>query len=385
MKSPSRTLQNAVLLYSIGFIITAIFFIVHFSSREHIHSTYHLVTQDYVYSSRCSSPYPLSYTNRLYKPLKEYNKVQLIFYRKMKMSLAVEVCQNNGWILSKTIHSRQELQSQLDNQNVFSIVFTSSKELSNRHMNSLLNQTNVLVSAIPNAYLFTGAKREQYITFQRYLNRHKCSINELKFMPVSFLMDSVKECEGFYKYMRLNRDSAVWVLKKSQGYGGDGVTVMSNRTAIKLVFDTCPSRQQYIMQEYLQDMLLLNGRKFDIRALFLIANTKPYMLFYHDGYLRVVMSQFYETGGREVHLTNTHVQSMQPNFSPNDHFWSFKKLQSHLDVHYPDNEQYVQSYLIPYIKKVGIFIVKAGTIMDTMSIMLSFFHLRERINEWWDT
>lgn len=362
MKSSFLVLRNAIILYSIGFTVSAILFIVHYSSRDHIHTSRHM---SYVYTGKCDDPYPLSYTMSLYKPLDEYKKIQFIFYKKTKMAIAVDICQRNGWALRKTVHTREELKSQLQRKNFFSIVFTSSKELSNPYTNKLLNRTNVLVSALPNAYLFSGAKREQYITFQRYLKRYECSIHELKFMPASFLMDIARECKAFFKYMRLNRDFSEWVLKKSHGYGGDGVTIMSNKTAIKHMFNSCPSNGQYIMQEYIRDIILLNGRKFDIRALFVIANSRPYMLFYHEGYLRVVIKQFYQSGGREVHLTNTHVQSQQPNFDPNDHFWSFKKLQSYLDIHYPENDEYVISHLIPYIKKVAKFIVKSGKTIHT--------------------
>lgn len=347
-----NSLRNAAVLYLVFASTVTIIVIIQHSSSSYIHFTR-------IYSSLCTNTYPVSYTKRLYHPLDIYEQVQLIFYKKMKMAIAVEVCHKNGWILRKTAHSRQELYSLLK-ENVFSIIFTSSKELSSPFMVALLNKSNVLVTGIPNAYLFTGAKREQYVTFQRFLNKYECSINSLKFMPTSFLMDNVRQCKEFHKHLRLNKDSQVWVLKKSQGFGGDGVKVISNMTTIKHMFDTCPSTHQYIMQEYLQNILLLNGRKFDVRALVLIANTRPYMLFYHKGYLRVIMNQFNLKGSRDVHLTNTHVQSVQPNFDPDDHFWSFSKFQSYLDIHHPDNEGYVSTNLVPHIKRVATFILKSG-------------------------
>lgn len=309
--------------------------------------------------------YPVTYTKKLYRSLNSYDKIQLVFYRKMKMAVAVEVCRKNDYIIRKTAHTLPELQTYLQDSNTFTIVFTSSKELSSPLLGPLLNKSNVLATGIPNMYLFTGAKREQYLIYQRLLNNYQCSINDIQFMPISFLMDKEQQCKDFHLYMRLNENSRTWVLKKSQGYGGDGITVISNTTLIKHMFDTCPSDHQYILQEYLHDMLLLNGRKFDIRALVLIANSRPYMLFYHKGYLRVVMNQFNSQGGRGVHLTNTHVQSMQPNFDPDKHFWSFEKFQSYLDLHHPDADRYVSTHLEPHIKNIAIFILKAGMNIHT--------------------
>jgi hypothetical protein len=277
----------------------------------------------------------------------------------MKMSVVVEVCHKNNWMVRRTIHTQDQLESLL-NKNIFLILFTSSKELSSSSMKHFTNGSNVLAAGIPFAYTFTGAKREQFTIFQSYLNQHDCSIESLKFMPMTFLMDDLHQCKSFHNLLESRGHSPEWVLKKSKGYGGDGISVITNTTILEHMFHTCPSDSQLILQEYIHNLLLLNERKFDIRALIVIASTRPYMVFYHEGYLRVVIKPFDQTGNREIHLTNTHVQSMQPGFKANDHFWSFSKFQSYLNEHHPDNEDFVKNRLIPYIKTVGTFILKAG-------------------------
>ena len=65
------------------------------------------------------------------------------------------------------------------------------------------------------------------------------------------------------------------------------------------------------MQECIHNLLLLEGCKFDIRAFILLANTQPYMLFHHDGYLRVSLKAYHPKGTIDAHLTNTCIQSEQ--------------------------------------------------------------------------
>ena len=116
------------------------------------------------------------------------------------------------------------------------------------------------------------------------------------------------------------------------------------------------------MQEYITDALLLDGRKFDIRVFVLISGTKPYMMFYHNGYLRVAIQPFDINGPMENHLTNTHIQSRQKDYQPDSHFWSFERFQSYLDDHYRDNDKFVNRKLIPYVEALGVLIINSGVL-----------------------
>ena len=374
MKRLLQSLQYSIAVYAVLITVLAIFFILHHTSTEFIHLSHTDDSNLYINlpleDQKQQCDYPMSYRKPLYHSLQEYTQVQLIFFRKMKMAVAVEVCHKRGWMVRRTAHTIEELHQLLNHKNIFSILFTSSKELSSPLLEQYTNNSHVLTAGIPNAYLFTGTKKEQYITFQQFLSQYHCSIEQINFMPSSFLMDDDNQCNSFLRHLKQKSHLQMWVLKKSQGFGGDGITVISNITLLQNMFSTCPSNQQYIMQQYIQNMLLLNGRKFDIRAIVVIANTNPYMVFYHEGYLRVVMSQFDSKGGREVHLTNTHVQSMQANFNPDDHFWSFSRFQSYLDKHYPDNDNFVMTKLVPHIQKVSVFILKAGKAHITNMIIL---------------
>ena len=56
---------------------------------------------------------------------------------------------------------------------------------------------------------------------------------------------------------------------------------------------------------YLSRPLLLDGRKFDIRAYMLIGSTVPYLVLYHKGYVRLSLVEYdVKVDDLTAHLTN---------------------------------------------------------------------------------
>lgn len=56
---------------------------------------------------------------------------------------------------------------------------------------------------------------------------------------------------------------------------------------------------------YIQNPLLLDGKKFDVRSYLLVACATPYMVFFGHGYARLTLS-LYDPHSRDLssHLTN---------------------------------------------------------------------------------
>ena len=293
---------------------------------------------------------------------RHYLETHLIFFGKPIMQAIRSICIQRRWkmklILNDSSSGLRELENSLS-PHVFTIAFTSSRALRHPLIQQLANSTNALVSGIRYAFKITGAKKGQLEAFREQFNSFGCTLEDADIMPRSFLMDSPHDCLQFFKYAN-SRPTSSWVLKTSQGYGGDGITILPNLTRLHRDFGTCQGNGEYVVQEYLSNLLLVEGRKFDVRALVLIAGTTPYLLFHHDGYLRVSVKEFDPNGGRAVHLTNSHVQVISTGFDPEKHFWSFQRFQEYLDVYRPENGGFVRNRLIPFIQKTSLFILQAG-------------------------
>ncbi len=72
----------------------------------------------------------------------------------------------------------------------------------------------------------------------------------------------------------------------------------------------CRENKEIVVQKYLETPLLIEGRKFDIRAYMVIQCMKPYLVLYNSGYVRLSLNQ-YTTENFEkdkiTHLTNNSV------------------------------------------------------------------------------
>lgn len=95
-----------------------------------------------------------------------------------------------------------------------------------------------------------------------------------------------------------------------------------------------------IVQEYLKNIMLINGRKFDIRVymLQLTIQGRIKYYFYEEGYIRT-SSEFYDLDNlsdRFIHLTNDAVQNRGDNYGKFEkgNKMSYHEFQRHLDQNF---------------------------------------------------
>ena len=298
-----------------------------------------------------------------FPPNHHYGQTHLIFFGKPAMQAIKQICIKRDWKMSiipndnrTGLRALERLSSQ---PQTFTIIYTSSKFFRNSIIQRLANSTSSLVAAVRYTFKITGDKKGQLKGFRAFFEKHGCDLRSTNIMPLSFVLDDPEECRQYFEHLQTDHESW-WILKPSHGSRGVGISIHTNTSFLHKKFDQCNNKEQYIVQRYLSPLLLIQGRKFDIRGLVVIGGTNPYMLFYHEGYLRVSVERFNAKGGRAVHLTNSHIQIHSKSYSVDRHFWSFQRFQTYLDNNYPENDNFVSKRLMPFIKKVGLFTLQAG-------------------------
>jgi hypothetical protein len=107
----------------------------------------------------------------------------------------------------------------------------------------------------------------------------------------------------------------VWIVKPGEDTNrGSGIIVTKDFNEIKNLVRDKSSRvnKTAIIQKYIENPLLINKRKFDIRCYGLLTSINGHMLgfFYQDGYLRTSCKEFsvQNLSNRYIHLTNDAIQ-----------------------------------------------------------------------------
>ena len=312
--------------------------------------------------AKCLSPdsyhYPVSWCQPLYKPWDQYGRFEMVFIDKPRMTSLLQISYEKQWYLRPRvdINDEEEMKS-LFSDDVFTVAFTSSSNLGHPLLKPQLCKANVLIGAVPYVHKLTVDKWNTYSMIKDFLKSYDMSMERLNLMPKSYLMSELMQSANDLQYIKEEKPNNMWLIKPRIGERGHGIEVIDSTLKLeqKLVLS-----DEKIVQDYIENLCLLEGRKFDVRAFVLIANTQPYILFYRDGYLRVSLKAYDRKASYEAHLTNTCIQSKQPDFSPDKHYWFYDKFQTYLDEHHPDSSNFVTTKLIPHIKKTALLLFHSG-------------------------
>ena len=293
----------------------------------------------------------------------ERTRVHLIFLGKPGNVFLSSFCNSRGypWRIVPEMQSISNLSALVPKAHTLPVIFTSSYAYSHQYIKQLVSKKSGLVMSVRRAHMVTGSKTVQLVVNRREFKRFGCHLEDCQLMPPSFLLHVPEECQGFFDFAQ-SHPGVWWVLKPEHGQGGSGITMHGDVRNISERFGACSvANEHYVVQKYIPHLLLLDNHKFDVRAFVLIASTAPFLLFYHEGYLRVTIKEFSDDlSDLGRHLTNTHYQRSEHSFTADAHLWSFRHLQTHLQEHHPEREHFVTQELVPFIKKVGRFLLGAG-------------------------
>ncbi|XP_010134571.1 PREDICTED: inactive polyglycylase TTLL10, partial [Buceros rhinoceros silvestris] len=166
-----------------------------------------------------------------------------------------------------------------------------------------------------------------------------------EFFPESFRLDLKDERNAFFE---LYKGEQIWICKPSCSNQGQGIFLLKNPAAVttlqaklhgaekhllgkRVSYKAPPAR---IVQRYIHQPLLLEGKKFDVRSYLLIACTAPYVLFFAQGYVRLTCVN-YDAASDDltVHLTNQYMQKKNPLYSQlkDETVWQMEHFNSYVN------------------------------------------------------
>eukprot|EP00063_Salmo_salar_P016022 XP_013990857.1 PREDICTED: protein polyglycylase TTLL10-like isoform X3 [Salmo salar] len=214
-----------------------------------------------------------------------------------------------------------------------------------------------LLFQIPNNKVLTTkigllSSLREYDRFSSKVN-HGRGLRRMKieeFFPTTFRMDMRDEREAFFAQQEgmCDEKTSMWICKPTGLNQGRGIFLLRSQddvSAFRLKLQniaesqcnrTLPFRlpQARIVQQYVQNPLLLKGRKFDVRSYFLIACTSPYMVFFRHGYVRLTCD-LYDPNSPNLssHLTNQYMQKKNPLYSvlKEETVWSMDRFNTYVN------------------------------------------------------
>ena len=123
----------------------------------------------------------------------------------------------------------------------------------------------------------------------RFYNKQKAKFPEdYNYIPETYLYPDQKE-EIYKKFKNYHYDpNNVWLLKPARGLMALGIQLVDNYDTIKNY-----KRHKYLVSRYVKNPLLINNKKFDMRAYILVTGMNPLRIyFYRDGYIKIAVKDF---------------------------------------------------------------------------------------------
>nr|XP_020832299.1 inactive polyglycylase TTLL10 isoform X1 [Phascolarctos cinereus] len=165
------------------------------------------------------------------------------------------------------------------------------------------------------------------------------------FFPETYRLDLKEERESF---ITVFHDEEIWICKPTASNQGKGIflirtqeEVISLQAKMQSIADDPTYKkipfkapQARVIQRYIHNPLLLDGKKFDVRSYLLIACAMPYMVFFGHGYARLTLS-LYDPKTKDLagHLTNQFMQKKSPLYVllKEETVWSMDRLNKHIN------------------------------------------------------
>jgi hypothetical protein len=168
-----------------------------------------------------------------------------------------------------------------------------------------------------------------------------------------------------------HRDN-LWILKPSNLSRGRGVKIawqfdwlrkeLRKRGEITIKYEG--RELEYVIQRYIKNVLLLDGRKSEIRIYWLIASVDPLLvLMYPEGTARLTLAPYKleDFANPLIHITNVYQQKKHASFDEDAVLkWDFEKLAAYLSQEKATGPDFIGQVLRPRLRQCLAYAVRAS-------------------------
>eukprot|EP00667_Euglena_gracilis_P017731 EG_transcript_18720 len=175
--------------------------------------------------------------------------------------------------------------------------------------------------------------------------------------PATYCLYLRPQCQAFFASPK----PGVWIVKQTHTSNGFGVRIVDDAEQLREEFGGCTAHNYshvgYVVQRYIPNPLLLQSRKSEVRAYWLIACTAPWIVLYHRGTVRLNSEPFawHSFGNRWMHVTNVAQQKSHPRFAEPGFQeglkWSYDDLDEYLAQERIAPAGWVANVLEPTMKR----------------------------------
>jgi len=160
------------------------------------------------------------------------------------------------------------------------------------------------------------------MTDKANLHRLLVKAKHTELQPETYVIgDTVSECKRFFATVAKN-PKTIWVAKEPGSAQGEGIRINPDVNKFKEKFLVDPNadenhveckqpfnktEEEFVIQKYILNPLLLKKKKMEIRTYWLIASLHPLIVLYHDGTVRLTTADYKNDDWENsaIHITNT--------------------------------------------------------------------------------
>mmetsp|Transcript_12233 Transcript_12233/g.22691 ORF Transcript_12233/g.22691 Transcript_12233/m.22691 type:complete len:621 (+) Transcript_12233:55-1917(+) len=200
-----------------------------------------------------------------------------------------------------------------------------------------------------------GGKGKQLKCKVDYVHSYGCEYQDLGIQPAQWDLRFPELCREFFEEAsKPENEEQIWILKPGGSFHGAGIKLYSGISELREKYPcTSMLMDGIIAQRYVDKPALFSGHKFDFRTYMLVASMDPYIVFYHDGFVRK-SEHAYSTDSSTLSDTKSHITNSRDQSSQN-HFYSLEQLQERLTEESGFAPDFVEKVLRPHTQRTTNF------------------------------